>query len=435
MLLDGEGKLRRCRTVRAMASGVRDGCGWRPSPIYGAGHAGVSGGCVLIRGAMWLLLVQDRASEIRPNLAGTSGPVPLPRPYTKFLTPPRTGKEAGVLAHLSRIVYPFAMHDRRVLVTGGAGYIGSHTVAALLQAGWEVWVVDDLSSGHREVVPPEATFVRLDLRDEVNLRRVLAEARPAAVIHFAGKIVNPESFQRPLMYYDINVGGTLSLLRAMRATGVRWMVFSSSAAVYGKPETQPISEDTPCAPLSPYGRTKRMVEEMLEDLDRADILRFASLRYFNAAGADEEGRRGERHRPETHLIPRLLQAAAGDRDVFPLYGTDHPTSDGTAIRDYVHVEDLAAAHVRALEVLRRTEKSLILNVGGGKGHSVREVIEAVERITGRPIPVEPHPARPGDAPVLVADIRRARDVLGWRPRRSDLDTILRTAWTAYRRTR
>ncbi|MCF6191925.1 MAG: UDP-glucose 4-epimerase GalE [Candidatus Hydrothermae bacterium] len=251
----------------------------------------------------------------------------------------------GVLAHLSPIVYPFAMHDSRVLVTGGAGYIGSHTVAALLQAGWEVWVVDDLSGGHREVVPPEATFVQLDLRDEVNLRRVLVDARPAAVIHFAGKIVNPESFRRPLMYYDINVGGSLSLLRAMRAAGVPHLVFSSSAAVYGHAPTQPIPEDTPCAPLSPYGRTKRMVEEILEDLDRADLLRFVSLRYFNAAGADEDGRRPERHRPETHLIPRLLQVAAGDRDVFPLYGTDHPTPDGTAVRDYVHVEDLAEAGV------------------------------------------------------------------------------------------
>jgi len=316
----------------------------------------------------------------------------------------------------------------RMLVTGGAGYVGSHALRALVAAGHEVVVLDDLRAGAAEAVG-EAPLVRADVGDAAALARVFAEHGPfAGVLHFAGSISVPESVARPLAYYRNNTAASGALLEAALANGVRAFVFSSTAAVYGAPERQPIPEDIPLAPQNPYGASKAMVERMLADAERAHGLAWLALRYFNASGADPAGGIGERHDPETHLIPLALEAAAGLRPALSLFGSDWPTPDGTCVRDYVHVSDLAEAHRLGIEALLAGGASGAYNLGTGRGHSIREVIAAVERVTGRRVPVVEAPRRPGDPPALVADPSRFRARFGWNPAHSDLDTIVRTAW-------
>ncbi|MBE3599517.1 MAG: UDP-glucose 4-epimerase GalE [Limnochordaceae bacterium] len=315
-----------------------------------------------------------------------------------------------------------------VLVTGGAGYVGSHAVLALLEAGHDVTVLDDLSSGHPEAVR-DVPLAVADVTDRGAVERLVRERGPFdAAMHFAGKIQVGESVRKPDLYFHVNVVGTLHLLELLARHGTRWFVFSSSAAVYGEPETVPIPEEHPLRPTSPYGETKRAVEAMLPWWEKAYGLRWVSLRYFNAAGADPRGRAGERHDPETHLIPIVLQVALGRRDAVEVYGTDWPTADGTCVRDFVHVSDLATAHRLALEHLGNGGASGCFNLGGGQGWSVRQVIEVCRQVTGRPIPVREAPRRPGDPAVLVADPARARRQLRWQPQFSSLETIVRTAW-------
>ncbi|MGE5505071.1 MAG: UDP-glucose 4-epimerase GalE [Actinomycetota bacterium] len=321
-----------------------------------------------------------------------------------------------------------------VLVTGGAGYIGSHACKALAARGHVPVTYDDLSHGHREAVR-WGPFEQGDIGDAERLALVLRRHRPAAAMHFAGLIAVGESVREPAAYYRVNVGATLSLLDALRHGGVGTVVFSSSAAVYGAPDKVPVPEDAALLPTSPYGRSKLMVEQMLADQGRAYGLKWMALRYFNAAGADPDGEIGEDHRPETHLIPRALMAAAGEIPYLDLFGTDYPTPDGTAVRDYVHVSDLAAMHVAALDRLMAGGDGGCLNLGTGCGFSIREVVASVERVTGRVVPLRPSGRRAGDPPVLVADPARARDLLGVEPAYDTLDAIVETAWNWYRRRR
>jgi len=323
---------------------------------------------------------------------------------------------------------------KSVLVAGGAGYIGSHTVKELRRAGFRPVVFDNLSSGHRDAVGG-AEFIQGDLRDPAAIGPVLKAGDFAAVLHFASLIQVGESYIHPRKYYLQNLVGALNLLEATLAAGVRGFIFSSSAAVYGIPRETPLNEDHPVDPINPYGRTKAMVEQVLKDYDRAYSLRFVSLRYFNAAGADPEGELGERHDPETHLIPNVLRAVSGHGPVLSVFGTDFPTPDGTAIRDYIHVTDLAAAHVLALRHLLDGGTSETINLGTNRGYSVREVVAAAEKITGRPVPREEKPRREGDPPILLASKEKAERVLGWKLRHSDLGTILETAWAWHRKGR
>ena len=313
----------------------------------------------------------------------------------------------------------------RVLVTGGAGYIGSVVTEELIAGGHEAVVYDDLSKGHRGAVAPGAAFVRGDLADGETLRRALSEHAAEAVIHMAASSLVGESVTDPAKYYRNNVAAGLSLLEAMRACGVTRLVFSSTAAVYGEPEKQPIEETDAVAPTNPYGETKLAFERALAWYERAYGLRYASLRYFNAAGATR--RCGEAHDPETHLIPIILQAAAGRRPHVEVYGEDYPTRDGTCVRDYIHVVDLALAHVLALGILG--ERSAVYNLGcGGDGYTVRQVIEAAREVTGREITARVGPRRPGDPAVLVASSDRIRRELGWEPRHQQLHAIIGSAW-------
>ena len=315
----------------------------------------------------------------------------------------------------------------RILVVGGAGYIGSHMVKRLLEHGHAPVTLDDLSTGHRDAVLGGA-FEQGSLADTERLDELLRRHRFDAVMHFASFIQVGESVRAPGKYYRNNVVNTLNLLDAMVRHGVRRFVFSSSAAVYGEPERVPIDESHPKRPVNPYGRTKWMVEQALEDYDRAHGLRSVSLRYFNAAGADPSGALGERHEPESHLIPLVLQAASGRRAQVEVYGRDYPTADGTCVRDYIHVADLCAAHLLALDHLDRTDASAAFNLGNGAGFSVRQVIDAAQAVTGKRLNVADRPRRDGDAAVLVADAALARRVLGWQPQYADLETILRHAW-------
>lgn len=314
----------------------------------------------------------------------------------------------------------------KVLVTGGAGYIGSHTVYHLLRAGHDVLVVDDLSRGRRENVAP-GRLHEFNLLDTERLAALCGSGSFDAVIHFAGFIAVGESMRLPELYFRNNVSATISLFEAMEAAGIRRLVFSSSAAVYGEPRENPIREDAPGAPVSPYGESKLMVERMLRWLDLTRGLRSVSLRYFNACGAEPGSGLGEAHEPETHLIPLLLRAVKTGRPA-TIFGDDYPTPDGTCIRDYIHVSDLAAAHIAALEWLLEGGATETLNVGTGAGHSVREVIAAVEEVTGTKVPYRIGPRRPGDAPVLVADPERLGRLFGWRPRYRSLREMVRTAW-------
>jgi UDP-glucose 4-epimerase len=320
-----------------------------------------------------------------------------------------------------------------VLIAGGAGYIGSHTVRLFQQRGIPVLVVDNLSTGHRDAVTCD--FVQADLGDRAALDRIFAERKPRAVVHFAAKAYVGESVGDPAKYYRENVVATFTLLEAMRAAGCGEIVFSSTCATYGNPVRVPIDEDHPQNPISPYGRTKLHIEHMLEDYSRAYGLRFAALRYFNAAGAAQDASLGERHDPETHIIPLVLDAAAGLRKDIAVFGEDYPTPDGTCVRDYIHVEDLADAHLRALAKLQGGASAIKVNLGTGQGFSVRQVIEAARKVTGLPIPVRMAPRREGDPAQVMAGGTRARDVLGWVPARPGLEDIVGDAWRFHCRRR
>ncbi|RZA16614.1 MAG: UDP-glucose 4-epimerase GalE [Lysobacteraceae bacterium] len=319
-----------------------------------------------------------------------------------------------------------------ILVVGGAGYIGSHMVKLLREAGFSPVVADDLSSGHREAVGASPLHVG-DIGDAGFVDRLLGEVRPTAVMHFASFIQVGESVADPGKYYRNNVTATQVLLDGMRAHGVSRLIFSSTAAIFGDPQYVPIDEAHPKAPINPYGRSKWMVEQVLEDYDHAYGLKSVCLRYFNAAGADPGGALGESHEPETHLIPLVLQAASGRRARIGVYGEDYATPDGTCVRDYVHVNDLCDAHLAALRQLLDGAGSARYNLGNGNGYSVMQVIEAARRLSGRPIEVAMEPRRAGDPPFLVADASAARAALGWQPRYPDLDTIVAHAWAVERR--
>ena len=314
----------------------------------------------------------------------------------------------------------------KILVTGGAGYVGSHAARYLDLAGHEIWVYDNLSAGHRAAAPP-GRLIEGDLHDQAKLTAVLHEKRIEAVMHFAAFALVGESVSHPAKYYHNNVLGSLSLFETMRNAGVGKIVFSSTTATYGAPEKTPISEEEPQRPINPYGFTKLVIERALDDYARAYGFAYAALRYFNAAGASPRGDLGEDHTPESHLIPIVLQVALGQRERITVFGDDYPTRDGTCIRDYIHVDDLASAHALALARLTPGE-GLKLNLGTGQGQSVREVVDACRRVTGRDIPMEIGPRRPGDPPELVADSRRARDTLNWTPKYVELDAIVATAW-------
>ena len=322
--------------------------------------------------------------------------------------------------------------SKTILVTGGAGYIGSHACKALAAAGYAPVAYDNLIYGHREAVR-WGPLIEADLADRERLAEALARHKVAAVMHFAAFAYVGESMTKPEIYFRNNVVNTLGLLDAMLAAGVRHIVFSSTCATYGTPERVPITEDTPQRPVNPYGESKLMIERALHWYGLAHGLTYAALRYFNAAGADPACEIGEAHDPETHLIPLILDAALGRRPQIDIFGTDYPTADGSAVRDYIHVQDLAEAHVRAIGHLLNGGKSLELNLGTGSGHSVKAVIEAAQRVTGHQIPRREVGRRAGDPASLVADPSRAREVLGWTAQISDLDSILRTAWAWHTR--
>jgi len=314
-----------------------------------------------------------------------------------------------------------------VLVTGGAGYIGSHTCKSLAQQGFTPIVYDNLVAGHAWAVQ-WGPLERGDINDRARLNEVIAQYQPDAVIHFAGAAYVGESVENPWKYYRNNVAGSLVILEAMRDHGIKKLIFSSTCSTYGVPSVIPIVEDHPQRPVNPYGASKLVVEQMLQDFGAASNLRYASLRYFNAAGADPECEIGEAHDPETHLIPLLLQVAAGQRTHIDVYGTDYSTMDGTAIRDYVHVNDLARAHVLALTYLSGGGKSISLNLGTGYGYSVQQVINATEQVTGLPIGTHRVARRLGDPPELVANSTASARILGWQHTLSSLPIILETAW-------
>lgn len=308
-----------------------------------------------------------------------------------------------------------------VLVTGGAGFVGSHACKALARAGYRPVVYDNLSNGIREAVKWGPLEVG-DLQDEARLAEAFARHKPVGVLHFAAFIEVGESVRQPARFYQNNVGGTLSLLRVMTGAGIDTIVFSSSAAVYGDPKVTPVPETHPLKPVNPYGRGKLMIEEILRDVSAAQGLRYCALRYFNAAGADPDGDLAENHHPETHLIPLVLQAALGLRPEILIFGTDYDTPDGTCIRDYVHVSDLAEAHVLALRWLLDGGENLVANLGSGQGYSVRNVISTVEAVLNLPVPVRETARRTGDPAILVSDPRLARQMLDWTPARGDLRT-------------
>ena len=327
----------------------------------------------------------------------------------------------------------------RILVTGGAGYIGSTVTAFLVQNGHKAVVYDNLSHGRRDLLPAGVELIEGEVSDRARLEQIFISASNGqepfdGVLHFAALIEAGESMQLPELYFRNNTASTLSLLEAMIKCGPRRLVFSSTAAVYGEPESVPIQEDARLAPTNPYGQSKLLVEQMLAWLNRIHGLEYASLRYFNVAGAAEgpEGvLRGESHQPETHLIPLILDVALGRRASIRIYGDDYPTPDGTCIRDYIHVSDLADAHLLALAALAREggpKDPLIYNLGNGQGFSVRDVVESARRVTGHPIPAEIQPRRPGDPAVLVASSAKAMRELGWKPQYTNLDDIIRTAW-------
>ncbi len=320
------------------------------------------------------------------------------------------------------------MQKLPVLVTGGAGYIGSHAVLAVKGAGWPVAVIDDLSNGARELVPADVPFFEGSIADRALVDDVLSRESIGAIMHFAGSIVVPESVEAPLKYYANNTLASHALIEAAVASSVKHFLFSSTAAVYGAPERVPIDEEDAKLPINPYGASKLMTERMLADCSAAYGFNFGALRYFNVAGADSEGRAGQMGKGSTHLIKVAVEAAVGKRDHVSVFGTDYPTPDGTCIRDYIHVSDLAAAHVAALEwLIANPDDNLVVNCGYGKGLSVLEVLDAVDRANGTAVRREIAPRRPGDPPQLVAGNRRLSETLDWRPAHADIDTIVRDA--------
>ncbi len=322
-----------------------------------------------------------------------------------------------------------------VLVVGGAGYIGSHTVRLLIREGYDVWVYDNLVAGHRKAVP-DGRLIEGELSDHRRLTEVMNDRQVTTVVHFAAFALVGESVADPAKYYQNNVVATHSLLAAMRAADVRRIVFSSTTATYGIPQNVPIREVEDQRPINPYGFTKLVIEQMLRDYQRAYGLRYAALRYFNAAGAAADGTIGEDHQPESHLIPIVLQVALGQRESVTVFGNDYPTPDGTCIRDYVHVDDLATAHLAAMRKLdadaAATVEPIEVNLGTGRGHSVQQVLDACRRVSGHEIPSEVGSRRAGDPPELVADPSLARQVLGWQPRYLKLEEIVETAWNWHR---
>ena len=314
----------------------------------------------------------------------------------------------------------------RVLVCGGAGYIGSNMTALLTRQGHEPIVFDNLSTGHRSATR-QSDFIEGDLANYELLLQTLKKYKIEAVMHFAALIEVSQSVREPLKYYHNNVCNTQNLLAAMQAVGVERFVFSSSAAVYGMPQTVPVREDAPKQPINPYGQTKWAVEKMCHYQSRTGRLRYVSLRYFNAAGAGNSSRLGEDHRPESHLIPRTIQAAMGKRSEIKIYGTDYPTADGTCVRDYIHVEDLCRAHLLALNKLQQS-RELVYNLGNGKGYSVREVVETVKQISKKDFKVTEAERRPGDTPTLTADATKVKNELAWEPQLPELEKIVATAW-------
>ena len=315
-----------------------------------------------------------------------------------------------------------------ILVCGGAGYIGSHAVHALIEKGEQVVVVDNLQTGHRDALNPKAKFYEGDIRDASVLDKIFTENKVEAVIHFAANSLVGESMEKPLLYFNNNVYGMQVLLEAMVRHGVDKIVFSSTAAVYGEPKRVPIHEDDETCPTNTYGETKLTMEKMMKWVSRANGVRYVSLRYFNAAGALPDGSIGEDHATETHLIPLILQVPTGRRDHITVFGDDYPTPDGTCLRDYIHVVDLADAHVLALEYLRKGGASDIFNLGNGQGFSVKEMIAAAEKATGRSIKVEIGARRAGDPAQLIASSEKARSVLGWKPQFTDVEQVIGTAW-------
>lgn len=324
------------------------------------------------------------------------------------------------------------MKNNKILVVGGAGYIGSHMVKDLLENGYEVITLDDLSTGHRDLLPG-GDYVEGGLGDAVLLDEIFSNHKIAAVMHFAAFSLVGESMESPLKYYRNNMSATTELLTAMIRHNVKQFIFSSTAAVYGEPTEIPITEKHPGNPTNPYGASKIAVERMLQDCDSAYGLKYISLRYFNAAGADESGRIGERHEPETHLIPLVLKVATGENENVKIFGTTYPTPDGTCVRDYIHVSDLTQAHLLALEYLLSGNESAVYNLGNSKGYSVREVIGLVKQVTGKPIPTIEADKRPGDPATLIASSEKIKKDLGWQPRYEDLETIIRTAWVWHRK--
>lgn len=318
-------------------------------------------------------------------------------------------------------------NSKRILVTGGAGYVGSHCCKAFAEAGWEVVVFDNLSRGWRDLVQ-WGPLIRGDILDRAELDRAMRDVNPAAVAHFAALSYVGESVERPDVYYRNNVTGTMNILDAMSGHGVKQIVFSSTCATYGEPQYLPIDEEHPQAPINPYGRSKLMAEHLMRDYSTAFGIRFVALRYFNAAGADPSGAIGERHDPETHLIPLALRGA-GDPDYFlSVFGDDYATRDGTAVRDYIHVCDLADAHLKALEYLSAGGASTAINLGTGMGTSVHEIWNSVQQVTGRAVPKKVSARRPGDPAALVANAAKALEVLGWTPKRSEVDKVIADAW-------
>lgn len=315
-----------------------------------------------------------------------------------------------------------------ILVLGGAGYIGSHMVDRLVEAGRDVVVVDNLLTGHRQAVPASVPFYEVDIRDKAALNKVFTEEKIDAVVHFAASSIVPESMANPLKYFDNNTGGMITLLEVMNEHDVKNIVFSSTAATYGAPEHSPITETEPQVPVNPYGESKLQMEHIMHWADIAYGIKWVALRYFNVAGAKADGSIGEDHTPETHLVPIILQVAAGKRDKIQMFGDDYNTPDGFNVRDYVHVVDLADAHILALDYLAAGNDSNQFNLGSSTGFSVKEVVEATRLATGEPIPAQVAPRRAGDPDSLIADSTKVREVLGWQPQYDDIQEIIKTAW-------
>ena len=315
-----------------------------------------------------------------------------------------------------------------IAVLGGAGYIGSHTVAQLVKAGQDVVVLDNLITGHKRAVDPKARFYQGDIRDYHFLSQVFSKEKIDGVIHFAAFSIVPESMKDPLKYFDNNTSGMITLLEAMNQFGIKKIVFSSTAATYGEPKQVPIHEDDPQVPTNPYGESKLAMEKIIKWADVAYGINFVALRYFNVAGAMPDGSIGEDHHPETHLIPIILQAAAGTRDGLQIFGDDYPTKDGTNVRDYVHVVDLADAHILAMKYLSEGNDSNAFNLGSATGFSNLEILNAARKVTGQPIPAKIGPRRPGDPSTLIAASDKARTILGWKPKFDDVEQVIATAW-------